>query len=336
MNVMGTLEEWQREKAKKAEMRNPDMSVLPPGHPVSVLRMENDALAALLHEMEARPSDDEGFKGLLLRLGDLRKHYAKNEELLMPLLYHYGVTGPSKAIWDVNDEVKSELSSAMRANADERLTNDRLQALLSKIRDVIQREERVLYPLALRFFSDDEWKQIYRDFPEVGLAFLEEGNVPRWDAGEAFLRAEEEREREQLLSQGRVLLPAGEVSVGELAGILSLLPVDITFIDAENRLRFFVNNGRIFARPRSALGREIWDCHPPRLLPMLRQMLEDFRQKTRSEMAVWRRIAGRPVGVHYMAVYDTTGEYIGTVEFVQDYGEAMEAFGGSVLENIHR
>ena len=332
----GTIEEWQREKAKAAASRNPDISALPPGHPVYVLRMENDALNAHLNEMETMLSDDEGIKGLLMRLGELRKHYAKNEELLMPLLYHYGVTGPSKAIWDADDEVKRELSAAMSAASSGAMPKDRLRELFSKIRDVTQREERVLFPLALRYFSDDEWKQIYRDFPEVGLAFLEENDVPRWDDGEAFLRGEEERERERLLSQGKIVLPTGELSVGELAGILSLLPVDITFIDAENRLRFFVNNGRIFARPRSALGREIWDCHPPRILPMLRQMLDDFRQKARTEMTVWRRISGKPVGVRYMAVYDTAGEYIGTVEFVQDYGDAMAAFGSSDGEHDHR
>ncbi|MBR1396998.1 MAG: PAS domain-containing protein, partial [Selenomonadaceae bacterium] len=65
---------------------------------------------------------------------------------------------------------------------------------------------------------------------------------------------------------------------------------------------------------------------PPQLLPMIKQMLADFKAKRRDRMEVWRQIKGKPVGVKYLAVYDSTGEYIGTVELVQDFSEALIHF----------
>ncbi len=319
---------WQKEQAMRAAKKVVDMDGLPPGHPIALLRQENENLLALAEEMAA-PEDAGRTATLLRQLAGIRRHYTKTEQLLMPLLYHYGATGPSKAIWDADDDAKRLLSELLRqAGAGRELSREDVAAFLTRLRDVANREEKVLFPLSLRYFSDEEWCRLYRDFPEIGPAFSGEEDLPRWEAGESFCRREEERDKAQLLSEGRVELPTGTLTLAQLAGIFALLPVDITFIDAEDRLRFFVNEGRVFARPRSALGREIWNCHPQRLIPVIRQLLEDFRQKKRQDMTVWQRIGGRPVCVRYLAVYDANGDYIGTVETVQDFSEAAARFAG--------
>ena len=313
-------EAWQKEQAMRAAQRAVDMDALPPGHPIDILRRENAALAAILDSAENAPEN-------ISRLAGLRKHYAKTEALLMPVLYRYGVTGPSKAIWDADDEIKRELSALLRlCSAKEKLPKARVSAFLARVRDVMNREEKVLFPLALRYFTDEEWKRAYFDLEELGLAFFAPEDVPFWDEGEMFVRETEDADREKLLAEGKVELPTGTLTVGQLAGIFSLLPVDITFIDADDRLRFFVNEGRVFARPRSALGREVWDCHPPRLVPIIQKMIDEFRREIRSEMTVWQRIAGKPVCVKYMAVRDTNGKYLGTVETVQDCTEIVRHF----------
>ena len=112
----------------------------------------------------------------------------------------------------------------------------------------------------------------------------------------------------------------------QLQGILKLLDVDITFIDKDDILRYFINEGKVFSRPLSALGREVYSCHPPEIIPVVRQMILDFKAKKRTQMEIYRRIMGRPVGVRYMAVYDDDGEYMGTVEFVQDFQKALDKF----------
>ncbi|MBP3690609.1 MAG: hemerythrin domain-containing protein, partial [Schwartzia sp.] len=212
-------EAWQKEQALRAAERTVDMEGLPQGHPIQLLRRENGALFSLIEEIESA----ENAALFLPRLTEIRSHYAKTEELLMPLLYRYGVTGPSKAIWDADDEAKQMLSALLhRAEAVEELPRDEVEALFARLRDVAAREEKVLFPLALRYFTEDEWNRVYRDLPEIGCAFIDEEDAPRWDEGEAFCRMEDEKDKTRLLSEGKIELPTGTLTVAQLAGILSL------------------------------------------------------------------------------------------------------------------
>ena len=112
----------------------------------------------------------------------------------------------------------------------------------------------------------------------------------------------------------------------QLTTILQLLPVDITFIDKDDVVRFFTNEGQVFTRPMSALGRDVMNCHPPEIIPVVRNLIADFKAKKRTQMIVHRYIRERPIRVHYQAMYDKVGEYIGTVEFVTDHAEPLEKF----------
>ena len=112
----------------------------------------------------------------------------------------------------------------------------------------------------------------------------------------------------------------------QLTTILQLLPVDITFIDKDDVVRFFTNEGQVFTRPMSALGRDVMNCHPPEIIPVVRNLIADFKSKKRDHMTVYRYIRERPIRVHYQAMYNAAGEYIGTVEFVTDHEEPLEKF----------
>ena len=188
-------EAWQKEQALRAAERTVDMEGLPQGHPIQLLRRENGALFSLIEEIE----NAENTAQFLLQLTEIRRHYAKTEELLMPLLYRYGVTGPSKAIWDADDEAKQMLSALLRrSGAGEELPREEVTALFARLRDVATREEKVLFPLALRYFTEDEWNRVYRDLPEIGCAFIDEKDAPRWDEGEAFCRMEDEKDKKRI------------------------------------------------------------------------------------------------------------------------------------------
>ena len=132
--------------------------------------------------------------------------------------------------------------------------------------------------------------------------------------------------REQGILDGKIQLPTGELTVRQLSAIFSLLPLDLTFIDAEEKLRFFINEGRVFPRPLAALGRDVAECHPPQIVPVVRNLVADFKAKKRSSLEVARYIMGRPIMVRYMPVYDDAGEYIGTLEAVQDCSHILEKF----------
>jgi len=261
-------------------------------------------------------------------LNGVRAHYAKKEELLMAQLYKYGVTGPSQVMWNEDDEIKKEIGTLTRAvteDADNVLIyKGRIAAVAKKAREMVYKEEQILFPLCLRFFTEEEWLRIYRDFPEMGMAFVEK--PARWEAGERWAAAELAKVTEQEILAGKIQLPTGELTVKQLSAILALLPLDLTFIDAEEKLRFFINEGRVFPRPLAALGRDVAECHPPHIVPVVKNLVADFKAKKRSSLEVSRYIMGKPILVKYMAVYDENDAYMGTLEAVQDCSRILEKF----------
>jgi len=309
-------------------------SGLPEGHPVSLLRAENAGLGAVLDSIAAQLSghgvpDAAIVIKALQDFNGVRAHYAKKEELLMAQLYKYGVTGPSQVMWDEDDEIKKELGTLTRAVMDDAdnvlIYKGRIAALVEKARGMMAKEEKILFPLCLRFFTAEEWKKIYRDFPEIGMAFVEK--PAKWEEGENWAADELGKVKGKDILAGKILLPTGELTVKQLSALLSLLPLDLTFIDAEEKLRFFINEGRVFPRPLAALGRDVAECHPPHIVPVVRNLVADFKAKKRSSLEVARYIMGKPILVKYMAVYDEDGEYLGTLEAVQNCGHILEKFG---------
>ena len=305
----------------------PEVQDLPDGHPLTVLNLENKGLSELLDRLAAalEASDMPGLSRGLGELHAIYSHYGKKESLLMTLLYRYGVTGPSGVMWGVDDEIKAELRALMKSLGDGiGGEEERYSAFFQRIRDMIYKEEKILFPLTLRFFSEEDWLMIYRDMPEFGIAFIKD--APKWAEGDDYIAEAEAKER-KMIASGKVRLSTGEIGCKELEAILNLLPVDITYIDKDEMLRFFSNPGQVFARPRIALGSKVYNCHPANIVPIIEQLVADFKAKKRDRMEIYRYIKGKPVGVRYLAVYDENGEYTGAVELVEDFSEALAQFG---------
>jgi hypothetical protein len=104
-----------------------------------------------------------------------------------------------------------------------------------------------------------------------------------------------------------------------LLGIFQTLPVDLTFVDAEDRVAFFSEGpDRVFARSRAIIGRKVQHCHPPRSVHVVDQILDDFRSGRQSVAEFWIEFHGRFVHIRYFAVRNEKQEYIGTLEVTQD------------------
>lgn len=304
-----------------------EIADIPVGHPVQVMQLENSALSALIaslgEHIKSEDIDDviSGFK----KLNAIHSHYGKKEDLMMSILYNHGVTGPSQVMWAVDDEIKLAIRTINK-----KLSADTFAALkpamtdvLTRVSEMIFKEENIFLPLTLKFFSQDEWFAVYRDMAEYDLALIDD--VPKWSEGETWLATE--KAADQPAAENDCLcFPTGELSFQQLQAILKLLPIDITFIDATDKIRFFINEGKTFNRPKLALGNDVFTCHPPKVLPMIRQLLADFKSKKRSRMEVQRFIKGKPTSVQYIAVYDEDSKYVGTVEFVQDFSKPLADF----------
>lgn len=303
-----------------------------PGHPVDTFRRENEALRAVtarlretLEAVGALADDDDPERLVLAwrqgvnELMDVEKHYQRKENVLFPYLERHGITGPSKVMWAKDDEVRGflkEMGAALQERgtaAEWRLVAATMgKTLLDAVEEMIYKEENILLPMCLDTFTEDEWAEIWAASPRYGWCLVEprEGYRPP----EAVLR-----EAVRLPSGKAVELPTGTLTLEQLLGIFSTLPVDLTFVDDEDRVCFFSEGPeRIFSRSRAILGRKVQHCHPPKSVDVVERILADFRAGRQNVAEFWIDLRGRFVHIRYFAVRDPQGRYLGTLEVTQD------------------
>lgn len=284
------------------------------GHPLYTLTKENQALLELLQQFNE--SEDEN---LLSAIGQFAVHYAKKGDLLYPhLKVKYGIAGPSDVMWTVDDEIRDEYSALMRESQRGDAWNKRLRAVLKRIEEMVHKEQNILFPICAVNFTKEEWMGIYRDAKDYIVCFGVEDI--HWQEAE-----DQEIVRENS-GKDEIVLPGGHMTLDQLTALLNTVPLEITFIDVDNINRFFNEGPKVFKRPGMALDREVFSCHPPKIEPMVRAIIDDFRHGRKDRVPVWMEKGGRTMLVTYMAVRDNTGKYVGTAEFVQDMEFAKEHF----------
>jgi DUF438 domain-containing protein len=287
-----------------------------PGHPLYTFTKENEAFTALLAQF--RTDRDEN---LLAKICELSIHYAKKGDLLYPhMKVKYGVSGPSDVMWTVDDEIRDELSALAKEEQHGEEWSARLDAVLKRAEEMIYKEQNILFPICAVHFTEGEWFAIYRDSKDYAPCF--DVKNAEWKEAEAA------RTEAPIPVDGEIVMPGGHMTVEQLTALLNTIPLEISFIDADNINRYFNEGPKVFKRPGMAIDREVFSCHPPKIEPMVRAILDDFRNNKRDSVPVWMEKNGRSMLVTYMAVRDKNKKYLGTVELVQDMEFAKEHFKG--------
>ncbi len=306
---------------------------VPAGHPADTLRRENEALRRVIFEMrramaEIRALPDEGDAGApLLRwrqalneLMDIDKHYQRKEHAFFSRLERHGITGPSKVMWAKDDEVRSllkQLGEALQqqdaAAAEWKLVAATAgEAALAAVEEMMYKEENILLPMCLDTFTEEDWAEIWLASPRYGWCLVEPGDEYR--PPESVVR-----EGLKLPSAEAIQLRTGNLTLEQLTGIFSTLPVDLTFVDADDRVCFFSEGpDRVFSRSRAIIGRKVQHCHPPRSVDVVDRILTDFREGRHDVAEFWINFHGRFVHIRYFAVRDRERRYLGTLEVTQD------------------
>lgn len=309
---------------------------VPSGHPVDTFINENRALTRLVQLLEIQYSEvatltnstdvlewSMQVKALFNSLMDVEKHYRRKEYLLFPYLEKYGITGPPKVMWGKHDETRTLLKNALKAIDTAGITtpvevsetvNKVLRPASTAISDMIIKEEQILFPMTLDKLTDPDWYEIYRQTDEIGYCLYD---------------PKEEWKPEGLSTKGQtaatdelIRLPSGSFSKEELLAVLNTLPVDITFVDSDDKVKYFSQGReRIFDRNRAILGRDVRMCHPPSSVHVVEQILDDFKSGRQSSAAFWIQMRDRFIHIEYFALRNQDGMYQGTLEVSQDLTE---------------
>ncbi len=315
---------------------NVDLSAsrsIPEGHPLDVLMHENKALAAVIEEANAQLAtlgeiDDAelqaailGLTALFNQLIDVDKHYQRKEYLLFPYLERGGVTGPPKVMWGKQDEIRDLLRGSFEVLRTPGITRDELlaateivlQPAVKGVADMIVKEEEILFPMLMDAVSDADWYEIQRQTPEFGYCLYDPPT--EWAPPRAKAAPPDSVQQQG----GRIQLPSGSFSVQELQAILNTLPVDITFVGSDDKVKYFSQSSeRIFQRNRAILHRDVRHCHPPASAHIVDRILEDFKSGRQTRAPFWINLHGRMIHIEYFALHNDEGEYLGTLEVSQD------------------
>lgn len=221
---------------------------------------------------------------------------------------------------------------------------ERLQKVLMRAEEMIYKENHILFPNCAVNFTEEDWMGIYRDAKDYADCLGVHGEV--WEEAENWLRKEKEAKKTVFkgtkdsqasegeedragsnFSDGVIHMPGGHMTIRQLTALLNTIPLEISFIDAEDRNCYFNEGPKVFKRAQMALGRSVFTCHPPKVETMVRRIIGEFREGTLDRVPVWMDKGGRTMLVTYMAVRNESGEYMGTMELVQDMEFAKEHFG---------
>lgn len=321
----------------------------PGGHPAHTFRQENIALnweaGALGSLYEKAAAVDRGgslnyineIRAHFNALMDVDKHYRRKEYLLFPFLEKHDITGPPKVMWAKHDEARALLKKALAALEAaskspvdlRKLVENDLKPASDSVLDMIYKEEQILLPMSLDTLTEAEWYEVYRQSDEIGYCLYDPKIQWRPES-----ISKEARESEPAAASGRIQLPSGSLNAVELAALLNTLPVDITFVDADDTVRYFSQGKhRIFDRNRAILGRKVQLCHPPHSVNIVERILKDFRSGAEDSAAFWIRANNRFIHIEYFALRDENGGYLGTIEVSQDLTEKRRLEGEQRLLN---
>lgn len=257
----------------------------------------------------------------LLEYGD-RIHNLKEEKLLFPRLGARGVPtegGPigcmlaeHEAERNLLQAMQGQLPGLAEAPEEERQTFVRKGLEYLQVRaDHIWKENDVLYRMGRQVLTPEDGAELLEGFQAIDLEFYGEQAAAKYDA--MLAEVEEGSARKRLIEN---------LSHHQIDRIMEVLPVEVTFVDAQDTVAYFnrLDREKIFTRTRSAIGRKVARCHPAGSVNRVLEIVEGFKSKSLDKADFWIDFGGKKVMIRYFPVYDTDPEetYMGVVEITQD------------------
>lgn len=304
---------------------------IPEGHPLDTMKKENRELEKVISELDYLFSKAKDLQNKevaswldkvhsqLNYLMDVEKHYLKKEYLIFPFLEKHEITGPPKVMWGKHDEIRELLKASIEAVSVNRMTPEEAASLtelvllpaVKSVSDMIAKEEEILFPMCMDKITEEEWYSVYQQTPEFGYCLYDpqtEWKPEGIPAGEVTYN-----------TGNNIMLSTGSFNPEDLESLFRTLPIDITFVDNDDKVKFFsLGPDRVFSRNRAILGRDVRMCHPPSSVHVVEKILDDFRNNRENSAAFWINMQGRFIYIEYFALKDKEGNYLGTIEFTQD------------------
>lgn len=315
----------------------------PPGHPINTLMEEHKILLDFASNLERAASNLRMEKGeakisewmkaveyIVKHLKESEKHYLREENVLFPYIERHGITEPPKVMWSEHDRIRAKKKEIYDIYDRDKGNPQKLgENIIEKAIELAEitsshffKENNILFPAAMRVIPENEWKEIGAQFEEVGYCCFTPQSARKGVPGT------EEKAPGGAAEKGRIEFETGSMSKEEIEAIFSTLPVDISFVDSEDKVRFYSQTkDRIFVRTKAVIGRSVQNCHPSKSVDKVNQILNDFRAGKRDVAEFWLNLGGKMIHIRYFPLRDKDGKYLGCLEVTQDITEIQKLKG---------
>ncbi|MGI5998067.1 MAG: DUF438 domain-containing protein [Lutispora sp.] len=284
------------------------------------------AIKEIIKKKDFKNNKDE----LLKRIQELQQfddHYLKKENILFPYMEKKMEKFEGLSImWALHDEARASLKKLIYILKSEEPSetdfNPEIGNLFFILYGLVYKERYILFPSAMEVIDDKEWEDMKKQSFEYGFPFIERPPIDKDDML---------KEEDKLVRQGQELVmktETGELSFQQALMIFNALPVDLTYVDENNKVRFFTKpKDRIFPRSPAAIGRDVKNCHPPQSVHVVEKIIDEFRKGHKDSATFWIQMKERTILIQYFALRDSEGQYKGVLEVSQDITEIKKIEG---------
>lgn len=296
------------------------------------LILENKALTKKLDDVKdilKEESLETKKEKLIPRIEELQlfnDHYLKKENILFPYLEKKMEEFEGLSImWALHDEIRKQIKEMIELlnnkDTDGKQINVNIGLLFFSILGLVKKEDLILFPSACEVLTEQDWYEMHKQSLEYNFPFIEKDSEDiSTDETKVFINR---------FNEGyQFKTETGEMSFEQIMMVFNALPVDLTFVDENNKVKYFTRpKDRIFPRSPAIIGRDVKNCHPPDSVHIVEKIVNGFRSGEKDTAKFWINIKGKVILIQYFALRDTGGNYKGTLEVSQDITEIQKLDG---------
>jgi hemerythrin HHE cation binding domain-containing protein len=323
------------------------MPNLPADHPIMHYLKENEEMKRLLLAVEdlvQYPMIKNQWLELYDKISQYPIHYKRKQNQLYPMLERKGFTRPTTTMWTFDDMVRDEIREAerlLREDQEDAFIKQQERVLLYA-RDLMEKEEFILYPTSMALISEEEFEDMKSGDQEIGFAFFEVEHKTTENKVETQPKEQNNfaNDLQALLTKygysagggDKLDVTTGKLTLEQVNLIYKHLPIDISFVDENELVCFYSDTDhRIFPRSKNVIGREVMNCHPRKSAHIVREVIDKLRSGEQDKAEFWINKPGLFIYIIYVAVRDKDGNFRGVLEMMQDCTHIRALEGSQTL-----
>jgi len=333
---------------------------LPENHPISCYRRENAKMKELLFSVEdlvQYPVIKNQWLELYEELLKFKIHLSRKQNQLYPVLEKKGFTRPTTTMWTLDDFIRDEIAECYKLLLEDKEEEfiGKQAELVADVRDLMDKEENILYPTSLEMINEEEFRYMAEGDQEIGFAYIsvqadKSGNSASASSSASASTAGAPlsglssapgfaEELAGLLGkygfnnkEEKLNVSTGQLTLEQINLIYQHMPVDLSYVDENELVCFYTDTKhRVFPRSKNVIGRDVKNCHPKASVHIVEEIIKKFRSGEQDKAEFWINKPDLFIYIIYYAVRDENGKFRGVLEMMQDCTHIRSLQGSQTL-----